>query len=314
MNLSLDIALYHRDQTIDNSISPNELGVLHTLAQRIGNNTFAWISHETLAIELKISQRQLARYMSKLRAKGLIETPKDPKDKRKNLYRLASFLINYHQKEKSVSMEQHTSTLIYKNKNTSHNRLVDKEKYMTHMSGNNNQRQICQVNSRHICQELSDAQVSQPIENSIKKTPAHFPKVKEESNNKDICASIDAQTSFETFWKNYPRKKDRARAERVWLKNKLDKKATEIMKKLQEQKTQWKDEKYIPYPKTYLENNRWEDEVTEKSFLPIQATYAQPSLSRYKDFECVKKETEMQRLADREKYKGRTAYEILCQR
>lgn len=83
---------------------------------------------------------------------------------------------------------------------------------------------------------------------------------------KNICASKnDAQQSnFDIFWKSYPRKQDKKDAERIWKRDKLDLKFNEIMQKLAKQilnETQWSNKKHIPMPSTYLNGQRWNDEI-----------------------------------------------------
>lgn len=75
-----------------------------------------------------------------------------------------------------------------------------------------------------------------------------------------------AQNSFAHFWKCHPRKKDKGRARAAWEKLKLDDKpdlANRIIQDVEKRKTQdqqWQNIKFIPYPATYLNNERWEDD------------------------------------------------------
>ncbi len=71
---------------------------------------------------------------------------------------------------------------------------------------------------------------------------------------------IDAQ--FATFWEQYPRKKDKKRSERLW--GKLTDKERDLA--LEDIKTRFidADQNFIPYPSTYLNNKRWEDEKDGK--------------------------------------------------
>lgn len=73
---------------------------------------------------------------------------------------------------------------------------------------------------------------------------------------------------FEEFWKAYPKKKAKEDARKAWAKLKPDEtlgkaiiQAVENAKKTAD----WKKEKgkYIPYPATYLNGKRWEDEGGE---------------------------------------------------
>lgn len=73
---------------------------------------------------------------------------------------------------------------------------------------------------------------------------------------------------FERFWKLYPRKKDRAKALRAWDKLKADRKLMQTMSaalKAQMATEEWQRDngRAIPYPSTWLNNRRWEDELEE---------------------------------------------------
>lgn len=85
---------------------------------------------------------------------------------------------------------------------------------------------------------------------------------------KHTYASNDAREKFEQFWDSYPRKKDKARTEQVWIKQKCNKNAEMIINDIQNRLKndhQWKDHQFIPYASTYLNGKRWEDEITENT-------------------------------------------------
>ena len=70
---------------------------------------------------------------------------------------------------------------------------------------------------------------------------------------------------FEEFWTAYPKKKAKEAAKKAWVKLKPDETLgkTIITAVLKSANTSdWKKEngKYIPYPATYLNGKRWEDE------------------------------------------------------
>ena len=71
----------------------------------------------------------------------------------------------------------------------------------------------------------------------------------------------------------FPRKLGKKRTERVWLRNNLSSKAEmicdDVRRRLAEDQ-QWQDKRFIPYPETYLNGERWEDEIT-----PIKLTKSQ---------------------------------------
>ena len=69
---------------------------------------------------------------------------------------------------------------------------------------------------------------------------------------------------FEDFWQMWPRKKSKEDARKAWKKIK-DQPATLLL--IQQHLTalrdagEWRDKQFIPYPATYLNGKRWEDEV-----------------------------------------------------
>lgn len=81
-----------------------------------------------------------------------------------------------------------------------------------------------------------------------------------ESNPNPNCAS-----AFDVFWQAYPRKTGKAAARKAFDKAKppLD----VVLKAIEAQKhsAQWQRDngQYIPYPATWLNQGRWEDEVQE---------------------------------------------------
>jgi hypothetical protein len=71
---------------------------------------------------------------------------------------------------------------------------------------------------------------------------------------------------FKRFWKSYPRKVDKEKAVKAWAKLSLDAEDAEVILaalKKQKQSQGWTESggKYIPYPATWLNGKRWEDEV-----------------------------------------------------
>ena len=88
---------------------------------------------------------------------------------------------------------------------------------------------------------------------------------------KEFCAS-----SFEEFWKRYPRKKSKGQAKKAWLKIKPDEQLVAlIFAKIEQAKKsgdwQKEDDTYIPYPATWLNAQGWEDEHVERQDNSITA-------------------------------------------
>ena len=91
--------------------------------------------------------------------------------------------------------------------------------------------------------------------------------IKIKNKNKSIDKDIDINTldGFDAFWTAYPRKTGKGEARKAWAKIRPN---AELIQQIldavkwQSQSDQWKKEKgqYIPYPATWLNQQRWEDE------------------------------------------------------
>jgi hypothetical protein len=79
---------------------------------------------------------------------------------------------------------------------------------------------------------------------------------------------VQKNNYFEEFWKAYPRKTNKGFAKKVFEKLKVD--DAMLTKMLQaiyvQNKNVWKDkdQQYIPHPSTWLNGERWDDEVVVK--------------------------------------------------
>jgi hypothetical protein len=73
----------------------------------------------------------------------------------------------------------------------------------------------------------------------------------------------DKIVEFDKFWSSYPIKKGKGTAEKAWLKFKPNLEVVLGAIEKQKQSDQWtKDKgKFIPYPATWLNGKRWEDET-----------------------------------------------------
>lgn len=98
-------------------------------------------------------------------------------------------------------------------------------------------------------------------------------------DNKYIPASeTDAEPQceswFTAFWDSYPKKKDKANAVKAFRKVcKTEEDYNTIMSGLMNQIPLWKDPQYIPYPATWLNGKRWEDDLStdkQKQMSPMQ--------------------------------------------
>lgn len=87
-------------------------------------------------------------------------------------------------------------------------------------------------------------------------------KLNKNMNKEEI--EIFAEELFKKFWESYPQKVGKQATIKAWNKIKPDEALLTIMlKTLEEQKKlkKWQDRDYIPYPATWLNGRRWEDEI-----------------------------------------------------
>ena len=83
----------------------------------------------------------------------------------------------------------------------------------------------------------------------------------------ECAACADPDALFERFWAAYPKKKDKPKARRAWRRLSPDLALCRIMSKAldaQKQSYDWtKDNgQFIPYPASWINGRRWEDEIT----------------------------------------------------
>ena len=104
-----------------------------------------------------------------------------------------------------------------------------------------------------------------------------------ELNNRDInisCSKDEKNESiFESFWKVYPRKVGKEKC-RNWFKSHKPKEelVQKMIEAVEEQKKskQWSDPQYIPHPYTWLNQGRWEDELTPSKESTFQSAPKNP--------------------------------------
>jgi len=88
--------------------------------------------------------------------------------------------------------------------------------------------------------------------------------------NSNLTNTVVVQKNnfFDEFWKAYPRKTNKGFARKVFEKLKVDDAMlTKMIQAIYAQnKTVWKDkdQQYIPHPSTWLNGERWEDEIVAK--------------------------------------------------
>nr|QGH72415.1 MAG: putative replisome organizer protein [Podoviridae sp. ctka020] len=89
--------------------------------------------------------------------------------------------------------------------------------------------------------------------------------IKNKNNKRDTNVSLSrAREEFDTFWKMYPRKVDKASACKIWVKLTSEERAlalSALPSHLKQDQWQKDGGRFIPHPSTWLNQRRWEDET-----------------------------------------------------
>ena len=73
-----------------------------------------------------------------------------------------------------------------------------------------------------------------------------------------------AKSRFSEWWEHYPRKKAKDAAEKSWKRNGCDAIADKIIADtLRRSEMEWTDIQFTPYPATYLNGKRWNDQIED---------------------------------------------------
>lgn len=102
--------------------------------------------------------------------------------------------------------------------------------------------------------------------------------------NSEVKVSVDNTSldvyidRFETFWKAYPKKVGRGNVQK-WFRSKKPSESllNTMLNAIESQKMsqQWQDEKYIPMPMTWLNQERWGDELPMQPEIAERINYEQ---------------------------------------
>lgn len=89
---------------------------------------------------------------------------------------------------------------------------------------------------------------------------------------------------FEKFWEKYPRKAAKQDAVKAWGKLKADETLlATILAALDKQVPLWDEPQFIPFPATWLNGHRWEDEPTRNGKVRDKPTQSQYSQRTYEE-------------------------------
>lgn len=211
------------------------------------------------------SQRNVINVLKNLLEKDLIILLEDNSSIRKpNKYKINIDILSFLTTEKSsvvdnTTTEKNSVALLKKVQQTTEKSSVNK---------NNNKN----INKNIYAQSKIDASNSFSQEDDTSNTKKEAD-TKVPTSEKDNTPSKKEQEEkylqmFDEFWKLYPKKKDKANTRKKWLKLKPDDELFEtiisaLKKQMQSEQWQKNNGQYIPYPTTWINGERWEDEIKE---------------------------------------------------
>ena len=91
----------------------------------------------------------------------------------------------------------------------------------------------------------------------------NIPNTKEEISPRDNISLSPLETDFERFWNSYPKKVGKPYARQIFMRKIKHEDMSSLLEGLERYKSskQWKDSQYIPNPSTFINQERWKDEV-----------------------------------------------------
>jgi hypothetical protein len=101
---------------------------------------------------------------------------------------------------------------------------------------------------------------------SLKGTETTTETTQRESLNAARSGELFEETLFSTWWDFFPRKIDKSGCQLIWTAlSVLDRAAAFEGLEAWKKSAQWQDEKFIPYPATFLKRRQWESKPAEEA-------------------------------------------------
>lgn len=207
----------------DNELKPNEKLLYGEITSLTNKNNECWATNSYFARLYNVNSSTISRWISHLKEKGYVVVEFIYKNETKEIEKRVIKIIG-------VPINQPMNT------------------YM--------------LNNQEVLTEKSKGYIQKNQEGIDKKVKENNTSI----NNTSINIKEINKERFELFWKEYPKKVNKFKSEEWFNKNNLtDEQFDLIMTKLKRFKdtSDWKKDngKYIPYPITWLNQKRWEDEV-----------------------------------------------------
>lgn len=234
MSLLLDVALFLRKNARPFNLNSSQISILYTLAARIGRKKITWVSQKILCEDTNLSERALRDNIHMLDILGLIITKKNPQHKSFNVYSLSDLIVDYVENKVDIA------------------------------DGNTPPEDIPDTDS----DDSTPATSAGHIGNFCRSCQKHSIYKKQNKNKtKNTCASSDARQKhdddFDHFWNIYPKKTNKKGAKKSWnkIKPEIVPLIFEKLKLQIESDPQYNGGQYTPMAQTYLNNERWNDEL-----------------------------------------------------
>ena len=170
-------------------------------------------------------------------------------------------------------------------------------------AGCGNSRQVA-ANCGESRQAAADCGNLRPESNPIQSNPNTNPNTNPNPNTNTTCKheeQVHTESLFNLFWEAYPRKEGKENARKQFAKLKPN---DELMRTMldaigkQKESAQWKENggQFIPYPASWLNGKRWEDEIRPINIAPTKQVAAQQYEQRDygdEDDEAMQRQIEM---------------------
>lgn len=210
-----------------NDITPLEKLILLSIADRCGEAGECWPSLARLHNDTGIARRAIILHRNKLIEQGILRFTGEYRGRSKQIP-VMQLMVDDWREGKSMADEYNDQCMPCTG---AHDALVHKENKIDRCTGcTSDQCMTCTLNLKE-----------------------------KEPKRKDIKISC----AFAEFWNIYPTKKGKKNCKEIWERRKLNSIASTIIESLKgqiEKDQEWK-EGFIPHPKTYLNGDKWEDEI-----------------------------------------------------
>jgi len=164
-------------------------------------------------------------------------------------------------KNKVADVTEHNGTV------TVMSRRINRE-YKKRKNNALRQRTYRQSQKSHNNVPCARAEDEEEVEEEIEEEKEVDTKVKSKSEGSKVKVSNHARR-FDEFWKEYPKKRAKQKCLQKWESGRFDDMADQIIddvtkRKLNDERWRRDNGRYIPDPLTYLNGERWEDEMEKK--------------------------------------------------